>query len=84
MAHEYTCRVCDGVGLVYTAEQASSHPADVRELELNCPDCKGDGTGDQDMHDEQVQYIDNYYETACREALELHWEEAAEARYSYA
>ena len=84
MAHEYTCRVCDGVGLVYTAEQVSSHPADVRELELNCPDCKGDGTVDQDMHDEQVQYIDNYYETACREALELHWEEAAEARYGYA
>jgi len=84
MAHEYTCRVCDGAGLVYTAEQVSSHPADVRELELNCPDCKGDGTVDQDMHDEQVQYIDNYYETACREALELHWEEAAEARYSYA
>ena len=84
MAHEYTCRVCDGAGLVYTAEQVSSHPADVRELELNCPDCKGDGTVDQDMHDEQVQYIDNYYETACREALELHWEEAAEATYSYA
>ena len=84
MAHEYRCRVCDGAGLVYTAEQTSSHPADIRELELDCPDCKGDGTVDQDMHDEQVQYVDNYYETACREALELHWEEVAEDRCRYA
>ena len=52
--------------------------------ELDCPDCKGEGTVDQDMHDEQVQYVDNYYETACREALELHWEEVAEDRCRYA
>ena len=51
MAHEYKCRVCDGAGLVYTAEQVSSHPADVRELELNCPDCKGDGTVDPENND---------------------------------
>lgn len=81
MTSEFKCRVCEGWGQVVVAEQTSSHPADVREFELDCPDCKGDGTVDQATHDEQQQYSDGFYETACQEALQFHWEEAQEMRW---
>jgi len=78
MTSEFKCRVCEGWGQVVVAEQTSRHPADVREFELACPDCGGEGTVDQDTHDEQQQYSDGFYEAACQEALELYWDEVRE------
>ena len=69
---EHKCRWCEGHGSVFLCDSPSGHPNDPGsvEFETGCPECEGEGTVDQETHDEQQEYDESYMDTVYDQAWE--------------
>ena len=73
---EHKCRWCEGHGSVFISDSPSGHPNDPGcvDVECCCPECDGEGTVDQETHDEQHEYKESYMDLVYEKVWERYTE----------